>query len=162
MSKKIANALATRNVAYSTNEHSVERSFTLNGIPISLSRTTYVQHDLILPQPTGVRFNAVRRRWYHLLLQIFGRGRKLGQEQLDRVAALSTTQRDAAVTFFARPGRASLIAQLTQAGSQVRWDDDHVIVDVPNTAFPDDGLAQITLLLDTVLPAATAPKSAGS
>lgn len=157
MSQSPAVAFAARNVAYSTDERVVERSFNINGIPISLSKTVYVSHDVILPSGTGVHFDAVRRRWYHLVLRLFALGRPLGIPTLDEGTAISSPAFDATRTFFEHPARASLVAQIIAGGGQVRWHDDHVIVEVPDSAFPDDGLAKVTLLLDTVLPAALLP-----
>jgi len=154
MSRDPVATFAERNVAYSTDERVVEKAFTLNGIPIRLSRTVYVQHDVILPAPTGVRFDAVRRRWYHAILRIFAIGRPIGHPALDAAAAVSTATAEATRAFFEHPARASLAAQIIECGGQIHWRDDHVIFDVPTDAFPDDGLAQVTLLLDTVLPVA--------
>ncbi|TVQ90714.1 MAG: hypothetical protein EA397_11585 [Deltaproteobacteria bacterium] len=150
---------AERNVAYSSDERIVERSVLINGIPIRLWKTVYFVHDVYLPSGSEVHFDAVPRRWYHLLLQLFGRGRPLGIPALDAKAVISMSNADSSRAFFERSGRASLIAQIVASGGKVQWHDDHVVIEVPSTAFPDDGLTAVTLLLDTVLPAPPLPDS---
>ena len=147
-------ALAARGVVHNRSEKSSETSIAVGGVRVPISRKTTVRHRLDLPEPSGIRFKAGPRRWYHGLFALVGMGTKLGDPSFDQVVALSGAKDGPARAYFEKSANRSMVAQIAQEGGSIQWSDERVIFNVPLFAFDDEGEALMALLLESVLPEA--------